>query len=72
MAHARSISNTLYYVLGGVCVHITGVGLFMDTIVHSQELTYTVKKFVLFNAFFSTHGFTSRSGKSHYNIYALK
>ena len=51
MTHFRSISKTLYYVLGGVCVCFTGVGLFMDTIVLRQELAYTAKKFGLFNAF---------------------
>ena len=51
MTHFRSISKTLYYVLGGVCVCFTGVGLFMNKIVPRQELAYTVKKFGLCNAF---------------------
>jgi hypothetical protein len=51
MAHSRSITNTVYNVVNHGCVYITGVGLFMDTIVHRHELAYAVKTFGFFTAF---------------------
>jgi hypothetical protein len=51
VAHSISINNTVYNVVGGVCVYITGVGLLMDTIVHRCQLAYALKKSDLFTAF---------------------
>jgi len=51
IAHSRSLTNTVYNVVNLGCVYITGVGFFMDTIVHRHEMAYAEKKFGLCIAF---------------------
>jgi hypothetical protein len=72
IAHSRSITNTVYNVVTLGCVYITGVGLsWMRSFIDTSWLTLCRNTFYVLHSY-SSHEFTSRSGKLHYNVYALE